>query len=123
MFRMTSDVGRAGRHAAAARWLLVGGVLGAAALAQPVAARSVVSRPVVQPLREAGPQDLSGALARLARNPADIEALISAGKASLALGDAEAALGFLTRANQLSPGNPRVTAILGRALVRNKNPY
>lgn len=82
-----------------------------------------VSQPVVQSLPDRGNQPLNAALARLARNPRDADALISAGNAALAMGDVDAAVGFFTRADEASPGNPRVKAGLAGALVRSENPF
>ena len=67
--------------------------------------------------------NLNAALARLGRNPRDMDALIEAGQAALTVGDVDAAVGFFRRAEQVSPGNPRVKAGLARALVRSGNPY
>jgi Flp pilus assembly protein TadD len=62
-------------------------------------------------------------LARLARDPRDVNALIDAGNAALAMGDVDAATGFFARADQLSPENARVKAGLAGALVRSENPF
>lgn len=93
------------------------------AAVQPAMAQTtagVVSREVVQPT---GTARLNEALARLASQPQDIDALLDASNAALQLGDTDAAIGFLTRADSVSPGNPRVKALIGSALVRNENPY
>jgi Flp pilus assembly protein TadD len=66
---------------------------------------------------------LDAALGRLARNPRDIDALIAAGNAALAMGDIDAATGFFRRADQVSPGNPRATAGLAGSMVRNGDPF
>ena len=66
---------------------------------------------------------LNAALSRLGRNPRDITALIDAGNAALAIGDVDASIGFFSRANQVTPGNPRIKAGLARALVRSGNPF
>ncbi len=66
---------------------------------------------------------LNGALIRLNRNPRDAEALIAAGNAALAMGDTDAAVGFFTRANSLSPDNPRIEAGLAGAKVRAEDPF
>ena len=67
--------------------------------------------------------NLNAALARLGRNPRDVQALIDAGRAALAIGDIDAAVGFFSRADQVTPGNPLVKAGLARALVVNGNPF
>ncbi len=66
---------------------------------------------------------LNAALARLGRNPRDLQGLIDAGEAALAIGDVDAAIGFYSRAEQVTPGIPRVKAGLARALVRSGNPF
>ena len=71
----------------------------------------------------AKPATLNEALGRLAARPQDIDALLDASNAALELGDVEAAIGFLTRADAVSPRNPRVKGMIGSALVRNENPY
>lgn len=112
------------------RFVLVALVPGSLLLAHAVPAVAqdgdidgVISRPVVQSLPSRGSYELNAALTRLAANPRDVNALIDAGNAALALGDSEAAMGFLGRADQLSPANPRVKATLASAMVRNENPY
>ncbi|MEY2925708.1 MAG: hypothetical protein RL367_185, partial [Pseudomonadota bacterium] len=58
----------------------------------------------------------------LARNPRDLTALTQAGISALAVGDANAAIGFLGRAEQLSPTNGRIKLSLGTALVMLERP-
>ncbi len=58
----------------------------------------------------------------LAQNPRDVTALTQAGESALAVGDANAAIGFLARAEQLSPANGRIKASLGSALVMVERP-
>lgn len=82
-----------------------------------------VSQPVVQPLPGGPGMMLNAALNKLARNPRDVTALIEAGKASAAIGDAEAAMGFYRRADQLQPANPNVKAGLAGAMVLAEDPY
>jgi len=53
----------------------------------------------------------------LAANPRDVQALTQAGLSAIEVGDPNAALGFLGRAEQLSPSNGYVKAALGSALV------
>ena len=66
---------------------------------------------------------LNAALNKLARNPRDVDALIEAGKASAAIGDAEAAMGFYRRADQLQPTNANIKAGLAGAMVMAEDPY
>src|SRR5690349_2400471 len=87
--------------------------------ARPSGALPTVSQPVVQPLPSSDGMTLDAALGRLARDPRDISALIDAGNAALTMGDVDAATGFFRRADQVSPGNPRVKAGLAGAMVRN----
>ncbi|WP_066046245.1 SPOR domain-containing protein [Blastomonas sp. CCH8-A3] len=70
-----------------------------------------------------GTRELQNALQRLALYPGDIDALIDAGNAALLLQDPQAAIGFFARADEMSPGNGRVKAGLGSALLLNENPY
>lgn len=92
---------------------------GAPALAQ---AGDTVSRAVVQPLPPAASDDLNAALLRLARDRRDVDALISAGLASLSLDDIDAAIGFFGRAKELSPDNPRIAEGMAAAYVRSGRP-
>lgn len=82
-----------------------------------------ISRPVVQPLPNTTGMTLNDALGRLGRDPRDVQALIDAGNAALAMGDVDAATGFFRRADQISPGNARVKAGLAGAYVRSGNPF
>lgn len=85
---------------------------------------TAIAQAVVQPVPAApAGLTLNAALARLARDPRDLAALIDAGNAALQMGDVDAAIGFFARADQLSPNNMRVKAGLAGALVRSENPY
>ncbi|WBY17634.1 SPOR domain-containing protein [Erythrobacteraceae bacterium WH01K] len=77
---------------------------------------------VVQPLPPAASGELNRALRRLDSNPRDVDALIMAAAASLELDDIDAAIGFYGRADELSPGNPRVKAGTAAAYVRVQRP-
>ena len=85
--------------------------------------RAPYSTAVVQPLPSQQSYQLNAALTRLAANPRDISALLDAGNTALMLGDNDAALGFLGRADQLSPNDPRVKSALASALVKNEDPF
>ena len=103
--------------------VLLAGALVAAAFPAPTLAQT---SPAVRAAVLADPargRDLTAALARLARNPRDVDALVAAGTAALAAGDVDASLGFFTRADELSKDNPRVKAGLAGAMVRSENPY
>ncbi|MEO6255740.1 MAG: hypothetical protein ABIO69_02925 [Sphingomicrobium sp.] len=69
----------------------------------------------------------AGALARqirvLATSPKDFTALIGAGKAALALGDSQAAIGFFGRADEVYPASPLPQAGLGAAMVSDGDAY
>ena len=84
---------------------------------------AAISQPLVQATPNSDSMNLNEALTRLGRNPRDGQALIDAGQAALAIGDVDAAVGFFSRADQVSPGNSQVKAGLARALVRNGNPF
>ncbi|QIL03067.1 hypothetical protein G7078_09950 [Sphingomonas sinipercae] len=68
----------------------------------------------------------SDALARsirvLATSPKDFNALVAAGRASLALGDAQSAAGFYARAAEVNGNNPVAQAGIGAALVGSGDP-
>lgn len=87
---------------------------------EPVATTSV---PVVQSVAPSPTRMLNAALARLARDPRDISALLDAGGAALDLGDTDAAIGFLTRAEQVAPGTAGVRARMGIAMLRSNQPF
>ena len=92
--------------------------ISAALLAQPVRAQAIVQSSRVNP---AG-MKLNDALGQLARNPQDLEALIAAGRASLELGDVQAAIGFFRRADMLWPGSARIKSGLAGAYVLGADP-
>jgi Flp pilus assembly protein TadD len=68
----------------------------------------------------------AGALARyvrtLASDPRDFNALIGAGRAALAVGDAQAAAGFFARADEVNPKSPLPQAGMGAVSVANGEP-
>jgi Flp pilus assembly protein TadD len=72
---------------------------------------------VVQPLDSGAGAQLRENLTTLASNPRSIQALIGAGRAALSMGDAEAALGFFARADEVAPRDARVKAGMASALV------
>jgi tetratricopeptide (TPR) repeat protein len=79
--------------------------------------------PVVQPAAPSSTRLLNTALARLARDPRDMGALVDAGSAALELGDTDAAIGFFTRAEQMSPGNGGVRARIAVTMLRSSQPF
>ena len=74
--------------------------------------------PMVQPLPRDDGSELRGYLTTLADNPRSLEALVGAGRAALRMGDADAALTFFGRADEVAPRDPRVKAGLAAAMVR-----
>lgn len=61
-------------------------------------------------------------LRALAANPRSVAALMGAGKASLAVGDAQAALSFFSRAEEQLPKDGRIKMWIGSALVQLEQP-
>ena len=82
---------------------------------QPAAAQNTVgaSRPGDEVARN---------LRALAANPRSVAALMGAGKASLAVGDAQAALSFFSRAEEQLPKDGRIKMWIGSALVQLEQP-
>jgi Flp pilus assembly protein TadD len=58
----------------------------------------------------------------LASDPTDLEALSGAGAAALAVGDADAAINFYSRAERVAPRDGRIKAGLGSALIQKEQP-
>ena len=58
----------------------------------------------------------------LASDPKDFGSLVGAGKAALALGDAQAAAGFFARADEVNPQSPLPQAGMGAVSVANGEP-
>ena len=80
------------------------------------------ARPVVQALPDPAAQRLSEALRLLAQDPHSVDALVDAGRASLALDDVAAAEGFFRRAEAVAAADGRVKAGLASVLVRRRQP-
>ncbi|MEH3039660.1 MAG: SPOR domain-containing protein [Sphingomonas paucimobilis] len=83
------------------------------ALAQPGA--------IVQPLTPNADR-LSEQMRILGRSPNDVSALIEAGRLSGKLGDTDAAMQFLARAEKVAPNDPRIRAARGISLVTMERP-
>ncbi len=66
--------------------------------------------------------DLRQQLADLAANPQSVSQLVATGRAALAMGDGQGALGFFTRADQLAANDARVKAGMAAANVRIGRP-
>ena len=73
---------------------------------------------VVQPLDSGPGVELRRNLTTLADNPRSMAALLGAGQAALAMGDAEAAYSFFERANAVEPASARAKAGMASALVQ-----
>ncbi len=76
---------------------------------------------IVQPLTPNADR-LSEQMRILGRSPNDVSALVEAGRLSGKLGDADAAMQFLARAEKASPNDPRIRAARGVALVTMERP-
>jgi len=120
----------AGRRRGAVAFALLALRFGAAdaALAQdniqgePPARANYPPGAVVQPLDESAGAALRGFMMRIADNPRDLDALVGAGGEAVRMGDAQAALGFFTRAQEIAPRDPRVVAGVASALVIAEQP-
>ena len=87
----------------------------AAMLCVSLTAPQAQAQEVVQQLPDEASLELTQALQRLGRNPSSVPALLDAARASLALNDEDAALGFFSRAQAVAPEDGSVMA--GLALV------
>ncbi len=96
----------------------------AATFSAPVhtSAQESTSREVVQPLPSKDVQRLNRSLLRLAKRPDNVEALLDAGKAATAVGDLDAAIGFYSRADELSPNNAQVKLGMATVFMRSGRP-
>ena len=110
-------------------WLAVPALL---PVTSPLPAQTMVSQPVVQPgVGSADPEalaraelqrQLTEALGNIAADGTNWFALSQAGRAALGLGDARAALGFLSRAEALAPRDATIKAALGATMVQLEDP-
>jgi Flp pilus assembly protein TadD len=104
-----------------------GALLGLAALGAgvlPAGGPSMAAQPTMTGLPQENPGDaLSRNLKTLAANPKSVDALTGAGRAALAVGDAQAALGFLARAEEESPRDGRIKMWIASALVQLEQPH
>lgn len=89
---------------------------------KPLSVEPLLNDDMVLAQRASAAHDPSEALARylrvLAREPQDVEALTGAGKASLDIGDANAAISFYARAEEIAPRNGIIKAGLGSAMLQ-----
>ena len=98
--------------------LLVGCAAAAAAIASaPAAAQTSYS-----PYAESPAAALARYVRTLASSPRDFSSLIGAGRAALALGDAQAAAGFFGRADEINSNSPLPQAGMGAVAVHNGDP-
>ena len=93
---------------------------------QPVEAPQQLAPDAIQLAQQAAARgDSAEALSRylriLAAAPDNMQALIGAGRAALAVGDTNAAAGFLSRADVLDPKNGQVKAGLAATMLANGN--
>jgi Flp pilus assembly protein TadD len=93
-----------------------------AACACAVAAAPAMSQGSYSPFDESPTAALGRYVRNLASDPKDFDSLIGAGKAALALGDAQAAAGFFARADEVDPRSPLPQAGMGAVSVANGEP-
>lgn len=98
-------------------------LIAAAAMAGATAGLSpALAQEVVQPLPPKEAAQLNTAMRRLATRPNDLEALLSAGQASLVLRDTNAAAGFFARAATVAPTDARVLTGVARVALAQRRP-
>jgi Flp pilus assembly protein TadD len=99
--------------------VLTVGCIAAAAVVAPAPSAAQAS---YSPYNESASAALSRYLRTLASSPRDFSALIGAGRAALALGDAQAAAGFFGRADEVNSNSPLPQAGMGAVAVANGDP-
>lgn len=99
-------------------WLVVGAML----LSFPAAAQTTQGNSVPTTTSSDPADRLAANLVILSQNPRDVRALTDAGISAVAVGDGDAALSFLARAEELSPRDGRIKAALGSALLLKEKP-
>jgi Flp pilus assembly protein TadD len=100
------------------RWLAMGlAPLTQPGLAQPATSTGAPVAPSNNPADR-----LAANLVILSQNPRDVGALTEAGLSAIAVGDGDAALSFLARAEEISPGNGKIKAAIGSALLLKQKP-
>lgn len=101
------------------RWLVVSIAL----LAQPAMAQPTAGSTIAPLAASTDPSDrLAANLVILSQNPRDVGALTEAGLSAIAVGDGDAALSFLARAEEISPNSGRIKAAIGSALLLKEKP-
>ena len=96
--------------------------LGCFAAAAVIAPASAAAQTSYSPYAESPAGALARYLRTLAASPRDFGSLIGAGRAALALGDAQAAGGFFGRADEVNPNSPLPQAGMGAVAVANGDP-
>ena len=119
---MTNRAGIPPDHKQTLAWLVAAALmlLPVVATAQP-AEPDPTTRAALEKRRDAE-ASLAAAMGRIGTDRTDVPALVDAGRASLVLDNPQAALGFLTRANQLRADDPAVAALTGAAMVQMERP-
>jgi len=97
-------------------------LIGAMVLAGSAAHAQGYAQPVVQSLPNPAQMRLNEALRTLGQDPRSITALLEAGRASIGLGNLDAALGFFRRAEAIVPTDGGVKAGLAAVAVRQGRP-
>ena len=100
--------------------LRLAGALCACALA--IVAAPIAAQGSYSPYNESPAAALARYVRTLASDPKDFDSLIGAGKAALALGDAQAAAGFFARADEVNPRSPLPQAGMGAVSALNGEP-
>lgn len=113
--------GAMNRFAISRRARLLAGALAVAACGWAGLAQ-LAAQEVVQSLPPRETAQLNAALRKLAARPTDLDALLSAGNASLVLRDGGAAAGFFARAAKVAPGDARVLLGLARVALEQRRP-
>ena len=98
-------------------------LIGTCATGLSVAAAPVAAQTSYSPYAESPAAALARYVRTLASSPRDFSALIGAGRAALALGDADAAAGFFARADEINPNSPLPQAGMGAVSVANGDAY
>jgi Flp pilus assembly protein TadD len=99
------------------RFCVLSGCVGALLTAAPIAAQTSYGG-----YAETSSAALVRYIHMLASDPKDFNALIGAGKASLEIGDPQAAAGFFARADEINPRSPLPQAGMGAVSVASGDP-
>ena len=84
--------------------------------------RPAAAQTSYSPYAETAAAALARYVRTLASDPKDFASLIGAGRAALAIGDAQAAAGFFARADEVNPKSPLPQAGMGAVSVANGEP-